>query len=271
MIIRLMFAYYKECPIYYKLLEEAKQYRGEHQFQFRIAQGSVIHDVRNVLIAECTIIPTNFVLPEFDVGIMVDSDCVGSLEDAIYLAETDYDIIGLPYMLRGSKNKYNAGFILKNGFDHLPVHTSGMMEVHGQGNGFKAIKKKVFEAIPPCWFWPEIITFEDGSMASLVEDWAFDRKARKAGFRVWCNFDRPVKHNPNQGAYMTVEDTSAKQPPQAPQQPQGISLMDLMLRASTHSTKATTSIQELTSIVTMLVEVVEQQNKRITELSNKQT
>jgi hypothetical protein len=126
---------------------------------------------------------------------MIDDDCDVSLEDIIYLIETDKDIIGLPYTLRGHEDKYNAGFILNNEVDHLSKQTRGLMEVHGQGNGCKAIKRIVFETIKPYWFWPEIITFEDGSIDSLVEDWAFDRKARKAGFRVWCDFDRPVKHN----------------------------------------------------------------------------
>jgi hypothetical protein len=85
--------------------------------------------------------------------------------------------------------------VLENNFNHLPKTTKGLMEVHGQGNGFKAIKRIVFETLKPYWFWPEILNFKDGSIDSLVEDWAFDFKARKAGFRVWCDFDRPVNHN----------------------------------------------------------------------------
>jgi hypothetical protein len=196
MIIKILFPYYKECPIYYKILEQAKMYKGQHILILRIAQGTIVHDVRNVLVAETNRIYTDWKLPEFDVAVFIDSDCDGNLEDIIYLAESDKDVIGLPYTLKGQDDKYNAGFILKDKYEHLPKTTKGLIEVHGQGNGFKAIKRKVFETIKPSgfWFWPDILEFEDGSFESMVEDWSFDSKVRKAGFRVWCNFDKPVKH-----------------------------------------------------------------------------
>jgi len=195
MIIKVCFPFYKDCPIYDKLLAEAKSYTGEHTFIFRKAQGTIVHDVRNVLVADTLRICKDWKLPEFDYLVMIDSDCTGTLKDIIYLVETGKDIIGLPYTLRGHENKYNAGFVLDNSFSHMPKNTKGIMEVHGQGNGFKSIKRVVFETLKPYWFWPEVINFKDGSIDSLVEDWAFDYKARKAGFRVWCDFDRPVNHN----------------------------------------------------------------------------
>jgi hypothetical protein len=195
MIIRLCFPFYKDCPIYDKLLKEVKTYNGEHTFIFRKAQGTIVHDVRNVLIAESLRIGKDWILPQFDFAVLIDSDMDYTLQDIIYLCELDKDIAGLPYKLRGRELFYNAGFILENGFDHLPIETTGLMEVHGQGNGCKAIKRKVFENLKPFWFYPIQHTFKDGSIDSLVEDWAFDFKARKAGFRVWCDFNRPVNHN----------------------------------------------------------------------------
>lgn len=195
MIIRVCFPFYKECPIYDKLLKEANSYIGIHTFIFKKAQGTIVHDVRNALVADTIRISKDWKLPKFDVLVMIDSDVDCSLKDIIYMCETDKDIIGLPYILRGNENVYNAGYILNNGYKHLPINTKGLHDIHGQGNGCKAWKRKVFETVKPYWFWPEVITFEDGSFDSLVEDWAFDLRARKAGFRVWCDFDRPVNHN----------------------------------------------------------------------------
>jgi hypothetical protein len=195
MIIRVCFPFYKECPIYDKLLNEVRSYIGEHTFIFKKCQGTIVHDVRNALVADTIRIGKNWKLPEFDVLVMIDSDVDCCLKDIIYICESDEDIIGLPYILRGNEDVYNAGFISDNGYKHFPINTKGKKEIDGQGNGCRGWKRRVFETIQPYWFWPEVITFEDGSIDSLVEDWAFDLKTRKAGFRVWCDFDRPVKHN----------------------------------------------------------------------------
>lgn len=197
MKILLCFPFYKDCPIYTKILEQVKLYKGEHVFILKKAKGTIVHDSRNLLISETLRIGNDWKLPEFDVAVLIDSDTDPTIEDIIYIAEYSNSkqcVIGLPMVLRGDEKKYNAGFLLENGFKHLPIETTGLMEVHGQSNGCKAIPRVVFETLKPYWFFPIQHTYKDGSIESLVEDWAFDFKARKAGFRVLCDFDRPVNH-----------------------------------------------------------------------------
>lgn len=197
MKIKICFPYYRDCPIYDILLEQARKYKGQHTFIFKKAKGTIVHDVRNILVAETLRISRDFKLPDFDVVVMIDSDIECSIHDIVYIAEKAFSencIFGLPYLLRGSENKYNAGFIGNYDFEHLRIQTKGVLEIDGQGNGCKAIPRKVFESIEPFWFWPGIIHFKDGSIDTLVEDWNFDYKARHSGFKILCDFDRQVGH-----------------------------------------------------------------------------
>jgi hypothetical protein len=205
MIIRICFPYYKDRSAYERILKEARKYKGPYELILKYAQGTIVHDVRNVLVANALKIKKhNPKLPEFDVLVMVDNDVVCTLDDIIYLAESEKDIIFLPYELRGNPDAYNAGFLNNKGFIHLPIFENGLKKVDGGGNGCKAWKRKVFETIPPYWFWPD--TMEIGEyIDSLVEDWAFDAKCRKAGFDVWCDFNRPVKHNTKEPETMSNE------------------------------------------------------------------
>lgn len=195
MIIKICFPFYKECPIYDKLINEGSNYRGNHRIIFKKAQGTIVHDVRNILVAGTLKINNKWKLPEFDYVVMIDSDIDCSLSDIIYMCETGKDIIGLPYVLRGCNNLYNAGYIQESEIKHIPVNTKGLREVDGQGNGCKAISRRVFERLEHYWFWPMKYRYKDGSIESLVEDWAFDYKARQKGFKVWCDFNKPVNHN----------------------------------------------------------------------------
>lgn len=195
MIIRVCFPYYKECPIHDKIEAQVNQYSGKYTFELYKGQGTIVHDVRNALVTNTLRVnKKNPVLPPFDFLVMIDSDVDCSLEDIIHLIEKDKDVVFLPYELRGHPDKYNAGYLTKKGHQHLNKSTKGFRSIHGGGNGCKAWKRKVFKRVPPFWFWPGVLEYGD-EIESLVEDWSFDARARKAGFQVWCDFDRPVKHN----------------------------------------------------------------------------
>lgn len=194
MRIKACFPYYKQERAYELFCNLFADYKGEHDFIIAKGQGTIVHDVRNTLVTESIRInKINPELSEFDATLWIDEDIEFTKEDVLHLISLDKDIAGLPYQLRGS-DKYNAGHLTKKGYIHLPKRTKGLKPVDGQGMGFRFIKRKVFEKIPPFWFWPDIMEI-DGQIETIVEDWSFDAKARKAGFVSWCDFNHPVNHN----------------------------------------------------------------------------
>jgi hypothetical protein len=191
----ILFPYYKECPIFDRIVKDLQAYSGPYQFDLRKGQGTIVHDVRNALLTESVKINKQSPeLPDYEGTIWLDSDIECSLADIIHLIELKKDVVGLPYALRGDESKYNAGYIKDGDFIHLALSETGLKKVDGQGMGCRYISMKVFKKIPPFWFWPSILE-HNGKIQTLVEDWAFDLKARQHGFDIWTDFNRPVGHN----------------------------------------------------------------------------
>lgn len=63
---------------------------------------------------------------------------------------------------------------------------SGLHEVQTAGSAGMLVRRHVIEAMPDPWFET------DGR--GLNEDFTFCRKAREAGFRIWCDVDTPMGH-----------------------------------------------------------------------------
>jgi GT2 family glycosyltransferase len=68
-------------------------------------------------------------------------------------------------------------------------------EVHAAGTGVMLVHRRVFETIEEPWFWVEM--FQSPAKADwqfMNEDIAFCRKAREAGFKIWCDPLAEVVH-----------------------------------------------------------------------------
>jgi hypothetical protein len=191
----ILFPFYKECPIFDVIVKDLQAYSGPYKFDLRKGQGTIVHDVRNALLTQSIKINKESPeLPDYEGTIWIDSDIECSLDDVIHLIQLKKNIVGLPYTLRGDQTRYNAGYIKDGDFIHSPTSETGLKKVDGQGMGFRYISMKVFKKMTPFWFWPSILE-HNGKIQTLVEDWAFDLKARQLGFDVWTDFNRPVGHN----------------------------------------------------------------------------
>lgn len=165
--------------------------------------GTVVGDA---LISRArSIIGSAFLRSEADVLLSIDSDIWFRPQDAISLAEKamDHDIIAAMYMTRALETQ--PALMLPDepvifAADQEPVETPFV------STGFVAVNRKVFrtlsEELPLChrgWsdrgentsFWPFYMPFTipwegDGHMY-LSEDWAFCKRAKDAGFKVWLD------------------------------------------------------------------------------------
>jgi len=71
-------------------------------------------------------------------------------------------------------------------YDELP-EDGGLFEVHAAGSAGMMVKRHVFEEIGFPWF-------ENSDGISTNEDVEFCRKAREAGFKIWCDTDVRLGH-----------------------------------------------------------------------------
>jgi hypothetical protein len=133
-------------------------------------------------------------LRNYDEWIFCDSDIEFTEKHLLRVLKLDKDIVSLPYSLNSTtKNVYN---VIKDR-EYFPFTTENLLEVDGNGAGglFK-IKRKVFEKVPPYWFEGEK-TINENRLAYIPEDYTFCNKARKAGFKLWVDFNYPLKHHKN--------------------------------------------------------------------------
>lgn len=70
----------------------------------------------------------------------------------------------------------------------LPLSDDALVEVKATGAAFMLVKRRVFDAIEPPWF--------EGTEDGFGEDFAFCRKARAAGFKVYVDRSVIVTHMP---------------------------------------------------------------------------
>lgn len=107
------------------------------------------------------------------------------------LLERDKNIIGANYNerklpLTSTVKLLNAdGHFINAGADAIPkeVFTCGAV-----GSDFCLLKTAVLETLQPPYFWAD---YEDGL---VTEDVYFCRKARRAGYSIWCDPTVPISH-----------------------------------------------------------------------------
>lgn len=69
----------------------------------------------------------------------------------------------------------------------------GLYEVDYAGGAGLLIHRRVFEAIEPPWFWNGRLDPEDSS-SHLSDDYYFCKKAREAGFSIYCDTSLLMGH-----------------------------------------------------------------------------
>lgn len=120
-----------------------------------------------------------FLEGDYDALLFVDSDMVVPVDLLTRLIETDKDIVsalafrrtpGYEPCIFKECNETDAKFYLD--------YPKGLTEIEGVGMACTLIKRKVFETVPQPWYFPHKV---------LGEDLSFCVRARKAGFRIYCD------------------------------------------------------------------------------------
>jgi hypothetical protein len=182
--------------------------------------------VRMEIAAARNFLATLFVAPESEQVRHINGGNLSELErNATHILFWDDDIIppndGLMTLLSRDLDMV-SGFCTTRGrpvipcayratddgrYQSLTEFVEGVQEVDAIGCAFTLIKRQVFEALPAPWF--QFICSAD-IRRNVSEDIYFCRMMKKAGFRIWLDFDVQCLHV-GQRAY-GLEDCIAEPP-----------------------------------------------------------
>lgn len=120
----------------------------------------------------------------------VDDDMIYEKDTLEKLLSHDKDIVGARYA-----NRRGTGEVVEYlSEDQVITDTpeqDNLLQVNALGGGCVLIKMDVFKNIPQPWFWYKIA--ETGAV-TMSHDWYFCEKARKAGYKVWCDLTARPGH-----------------------------------------------------------------------------
>jgi hypothetical protein len=116
---------------------------------------------------------------------MIDSDNVPLFNPLDYV-ERDLDVIGFPYPTWRGNDEYPIRW-----FPHEPTG-NGVVEIDEVGTGCILIAHRVL--VHPDMRAPFMDEWDRDGLRTIGEDQSFCRRARKVGFRVFCDTSRICAH-----------------------------------------------------------------------------
>lgn len=131
----------------------------------------------------------------FDYVLFLDDDMCWEDQDIIAkMLSYNKDIVGTVTHTRLAP--YMPCVFKKNGnfFDPIEEFDKGLIEVDALGGAFMLIKTEVFRKMERPWFEFKSIRFLGIEKERYGEDVYFYKKAKDAGFEVWCDTDTQVIH-----------------------------------------------------------------------------
>lgn len=130
-------------------------------------------------------IARKFLESDADFLLSVDSDQVPGCNPLDYV-EHDLDVLGFPYpTYRAHKECPIVWF-------PGPANDEGLVEVEKVASGVLLIARRVLEH--PAMRGPFMDYWDDEGLLVESEDFSFCRRARWAGFSVWCDMSVPAHH-----------------------------------------------------------------------------
>ena len=157
-------------------------------------EGQIVHKARN------EVVEMALSSPDWDVALMVDDDMMlhpGTIQQARARMEARPDIhilTGVYFEKRFPHTPQLYDLALEEVFKnkYWPVidyreraDSEGMVEVDACGAGILFVRRGVFEAVRRPWF-----QFLD----RMGEDFYFCRKAKTAGYKIWCDVNMQALH-----------------------------------------------------------------------------
>lgn len=192
----------RHCTPYYAEYETAKETHGIlskaswAEFESCPRSGSEQYFTRNSFMTDTAGADK---LLEYNRWIMQDSDVYLTENMVGAMWEFDEDIVCLPYLHSDGSGYYNAGFWKKDHpgvIDRLikPGELEGWQEVDFAGGGALMFKYGVARDMGYPWFMPFTVEDSTGKPVMVSEDHSFFYKAKKLGYKVYCNFSLPAPH-----------------------------------------------------------------------------
>ncbi len=191
----------KICIPYYSEYEETQSGIRELEaagFPFRVsyAQSALVAESRNAMVNnQRSQAIFQDVGTEYSHYLFIDSDIRFTLGDVLSSITHDQNILVLPYLRHGRPDQYVAGTLQDQGIigARYSPKVKGLRSIDWSGAGFLLVKAHVFNRMRYPWFrfgqWEK-----DGRAGNVSEDIGFCMGAKAAGFKIWCDFDRPVYH-----------------------------------------------------------------------------
>lgn len=121
-----------------------------------------------------------------DYVLMIDSDTVPRGFNPLDYVENDLDVLGFPNPTWRANDECPISWF------PAPPSDAGLVEVEEMGGGCLLIARRVLEH--PAMRGPFLDFWDADGLRIESEDQSFCRRAREAGFKVWCAMDRPIAH-----------------------------------------------------------------------------
>lgn len=136
----------------------------------------------------------DFLKDGYDFWLSIDHDNP-PLFNPLDRVEDDLDLVGFPTPVWNNRNNGERP-IYWNGYDYDLAKDAyrehpekqGLQQVDAIGTGCFLVARRVLEAIPDAPF--QRLYYPDGRV-ERGNDIAFCERVRGAGFRIWCDYDRP--------------------------------------------------------------------------------
>ena len=145
-----------------------------HNYDILFKEGSILHHNRETLVKVAIELKCTHLL-------FLDSDMYFEKDAILRLIKRKKDIIGANY--------YRRTLPLIDTV--IAPKKKGLTTCDSIGTGFMLINLNVFKKLSEPWFFWE--TNSNGDMV-MSEDFWFCRKARKAGYKIWCDLTIPIRH-----------------------------------------------------------------------------
>lgn len=152
------------------------------EYRFLEVEGSVLHINRERLVQKAIELGATHIL-------FVDSDMIFPENALSKLLSHDKDIIGTTYHTKGLE-KIVTHKIQDKEISINEWHGE-LLKCTGVGTGFIFIKTEVFKKLKQPWFFWE--SNEKGELVTGEDVW-FCRKAREAGYDIWCDISITMGH-----------------------------------------------------------------------------
>ena len=159
------------------------------------------------------------VCKKYDWLLMIDADNPPQ-RNPLDLIDLNCDVIGLPTLV------YAKGGIYWNGMDwneseqgwNAHKTQEGLQEVDAVGSGCILIARRVLVALHHRQPW--VREWDSRGFVTAGTDWAFCKRAKSAGYRVWMHYDYWCEHYKEHAVHeytMAVERSGAEAPAQSGQ------------------------------------------------------